>query len=100
MQKKGSVIANEIFLLQLVYPVSSKPIFFLCKEDCLDLALNTGKPLGFLNPFLYKHPAVGFHDVTRGMNNENYRIGFSAIAGWDAASGLGTPDFAALARLV
>ena len=26
--------------------------------------------------------------------------GFTAIPGWDAASGLGTPNFAALAKLV
>ena len=58
-----------------------------------------GKPLGFLNPFLYKHPE-GFHDVTKGMNNANYKIGFTAIAGWDAASGLGTPNFEKLSQVV
>ena len=41
-----------------------------------------------------------FHDVTQGKNNGvngNPRAeGFPAIKGWDAASGMGTPDYAKL----
>merc|ERR1712032_489575 len=41
-------------------------------------------PLGFVNPFLYKH-ADAFLDITKGDNN-----GFAAVEGYDPASGLGT----------
>ncbi len=48
-----------------------------------------GKPVGFLQPALYGLPAgsQAFHDVTTGSNGA-----FSAGPGWDAASGLGSPD--------
>ena len=61
-----------------------------------------GKPLGFLNPFLYANPSA-FNDVTKGRNpgtRLHPHYGFAAIEGWDAASGLGTPNFAALAELI
>jgi len=66
------------------------------------LRLAAGKsPMGFLNPFIYKNP-TGFQDVTQGVNDEgktsNY--GFTAVAGWDPATGLGTPDYDALSKLV
>ena len=59
------------------------------------------KPLGFLNPFLYMHPEA-FNDVTKGRNSGSplNKDGFTAIKGWDAATGLGTPNYAALAKLV
>jgi tripeptidyl-peptidase-1 len=58
------------------------------------------KPLGFLNPFIYKNPS-GFHDVTQGMNNAPpNKLGFTAIKGWDASSGMGTPNFEALSKLI
>ena len=60
-----------------------------------------GKPLGFLNPFLYKN-AAAFNDVTHGVNDEHGTShgGFTAVPGWDPATGLGTPNFAKLAELV
>ncbi len=50
---------------------------------------NLGKPIGFLNPLIYVQAveADGFHDVTEGTNGA-----FSAGVGWDACTGLGTPD--------
>jgi tripeptidyl-peptidase-1 len=56
-------------------------------------------PMGFLNPFIYKNPSA-FQDVTSGKNTGgNLRgFGFTAIEGWDAATGLGTPDYEALAK--
>jgi kumamolisin len=53
----------------------------------------TGKPIGFLNPLIYNQAveASGFHDVTQGNNGS-----FSAGPGWDACTGLGTPDGAQL----
>lgn len=60
--------------------------------------LKAGKsPLGFLNPFIYQNPTA-FQDVQSGMNNANFKYGFTAIKGWDAASGFGTPDYEALSK--
>jgi kumamolisin len=47
-------------------------------------------PLGFLNPTLYADPAA-FRDVTQGNNGA-----YSANKGWDAWTGLGSPNGAAL----
>lgn len=66
--------------------------------------LSNGKsPLGFLNPLLYKLAAKGvFNDVTQGNNTCTEDgctpgcTGFTATAGWDAATGFGTPNFPAL----
>lgn len=55
------------------------------------------KPMGFLNPFIYANPQA-FQDVTKGNNDYGRRYGFSAIKGWDAATGMGTPDFDALSK--
>ncbi|KAK3280880.1 hypothetical protein CYMTET_11302 [Cymbomonas tetramitiformis] len=65
-----------------------------------DVRMSAGKPpLGFLNPFIYQN-AAGFNDVTTGKNNANGPYGFEATKGWDAATGMGTPDFEKLAKLV
>ena len=52
-----------------------------------------GKPLGFLHPTLYASPAgpAGFRDITSGNNGA-----YSAGKGWDACTGLGSPNGAAL----
>jgi subtilase family serine protease len=66
-------------------------------------------PIGFANPLLYRAAAVTasvFTDITTGNNedattNTNSGLqGYPATAGYDAASGLGTPDAAALATSV
>ncbi len=48
-----------------------------------------GKPVGYLNPRIYSDAveAAGFNDVTDGNNGS-----FGASKGWDACTGLGTPD--------
>merc|ERR1712176_295865 len=48
--------------------------------------------MGFLNPFIYMHPEA-FNDVQHGVNDGGGSEGFAAIAGWDAATGMGTPNF-------
>ncbi|KAH8982180.1 subtilisin-like protein [Lactarius hatsudake] len=59
-----------------------------------DFLLSTGKsPLGFLNPWLYGLGPSRFNDITSGSNPGCGTDGFSAIAGWDPVTGLGTPDF-------
>lgn len=66
-----------------------------------NLQLGAGKaPLGFLNPWLYQtlagHPDA-FNDITSGMNNNHIGKGFTAVKGWDACSGVGTPNFEKMA---
>jgi kumamolisin len=52
----------------------------------LNAKLNTR--LGFVNPQLYAiNRSAGFHDITQGNNGA-----FQARPGWDAATGLGSPD--------
>ncbi|MFC5865004.1 hypothetical protein ACFPT7_22035 [Acidicapsa dinghuensis] len=54
------------------------------------------KNVGFLNPFLYSMAGVT-KDVTQGTNGFPPSVqGYSAGAGWDACTGLGTPDGAAI----
>ena len=45
-----------------------------------------GAAAGYINPQLYKNPTV-LNDITQGNNGA-----FSAAAGWDACTGLGSPD--------
>ena len=62
-----------------------------------------GHPLGFLNPGLYKLAASraynrDFHEITQG-NNDNLVAdvkGYSAAPGWNAVTGLGSPNAANL----
>lgn len=62
-----------------------------------DVRLQSGKsPLGFLNPFIYLH-AAAFNDCTSGSNMGCLLAGgFPAVKGWDAVTGVGTPNYAAL----
>lgn len=48
--------------------------------------------VGFVQPVLYKHPEI-FHDITAGANPGCGTNGFSAVAGWDPVTGLGTPSY-------
>ena len=62
-----------------------------------------GYPLGFLNPWLYKLAASSaynrdFHEITQG-DNDNLVAGvkgYSAVPGWNAVTGLGSPNAANL----
>jgi len=53
------------------------------------------RPMGFLNPFIYQNGGA-FNDVKLGSTNGDGPHGFQAIAGWDAATGFGTPNYAKL----
>jgi subtilase family serine protease len=64
-----------------------------------------GDRLGAINKRLYhigKSDAYGsaFHDITAGNNTFDGVTGVAAAAGWDAATGLGTPDVAKLIPLL
>ncbi|KAF2645222.1 subtilisin-like protein [Massarina eburnea CBS 473.64] len=58
------------------------------------------KGLGFLNPWLYGTASSGFTDITSGKIGGCSGVisgaGFSAVKGWDPATGLGTPNFGSL----
>jgi kumamolisin len=56
------------------------------------------KNVAFLNPFLYANADRGiFHDVTSGTNAlGDGANGYQAGPGWDACTGLGTPDGTAI----
>ncbi|KAH9990680.1 Pro-kumamolisin [Xylariaceae sp. FL0662B] len=65
-----------------------------------DALLAEGRPpMGFLNPWLYSSALSGLRDVTYGSNRGCDTLGFEAVKGWDAATGLGTPWFPALKDL-
>jgi kumamolisin len=53
-----------------------------------------GRPLGFVNPMLYATPAA-LRDITQGNNGD-----FAASPGWDACTGLGSPNGAQVAALL
>jgi kumamolisin len=56
-----------------------------------------GRSLGYLNPLLYASPTdrTGFRDITSGANGA-----YSAVPGWDACTGLGSPNGAALLKML
>ena len=45
-----------------------------------------GKPVGYIHPQLYQNPEA-LRDITQGNNGD-----FAATPGWDACTGLGSPD--------
>jgi subtilase family serine protease len=61
-----------------------------------------GRDVGFINPALYQIAsdpskyANDFNDVTVGCNQTTSIPGYCASQGWDAVTGLGTPNVANL----
>ncbi|KAI0870438.1 peptidase S8/S53 domain-containing protein [Hypoxylon argillaceum] len=55
--------------------------------------------VGFLNHVLYAHPEI-FDDIVEGHQSGCGTEGFSAVEGWDPASGLGAPNFARLKEVL
>jgi len=68
-----------------------------------DLRLQNNKTtLGWVNPFFYKNPTM-FTDITTGSNGAGVDCGgkgFPAVAGWDPVTGLGVPNYPAMAKAV
>ncbi len=57
-----------------------------------------GKPMGFLNPWIYQN-SDAFNDVTQGNNGAGgAHGGFPAVKNWDASTGVGTPNYAAMVK--
>ncbi|KAI0809624.1 peptidase S8/S53 domain-containing protein [Xylaria sp. FL0064] len=79
----------------------SSPVFASVITLINEARLRAGKStLGFLHPILYAHPEV-FHDVTVGNNPGcNNSPGFPNARGWDPVSGLGSPNFPKLLKLL
>lgn len=51
-----------------------------------------GKAVGFIHPIIYANPKA-FRDITQGNNSTTTgNKGYTAVAGWDACTGLGVPD--------
>jgi kumamolisin len=50
-----------------------------------------GKPVGLVHPLLYRNPQA-LRDITEGNNGD-----FAAAKGWDACTGLGSPNGQAVA---
>lgn len=93
-------IASRGTFLGVAGTSASSPVVAGVFAKLNGLRLAAGKPvLGHLNPFIYQNPS-GFQDVTSGKNDQGHEYGFTAIKGWDPATGFGTPDYAALSKLV
>lgn len=70
-----------------------------------DALLAAGRrPLGFLNPWLYKRGYRAFTDITQGSaegcSEISDGVGFPAQEGWDAVSGFGTPKFKSILQVL
>jgi len=69
----------------------------------------SGKPLGFLNPLIYKMASncrSCFNDITKGDNIctedgcSSSCYGFTCTKGWDPVSGVGTPHYPAMLNYI
>jgi hypothetical protein len=62
--------------------------------------------VGFVNPQLYalSSTSEAFHDITVGNNRVSFQqfnnVGYDAGPGWDAASGLGSPNGTVLSGIL
>lgn len=66
-----------------------------------DIRMQNGKSsLGFLNPFIYENQEA-FNDITTGSSSGGFcGTGWPAKQGWDAVTGVGTPNYSKLAKAV
>ncbi|KAE9409737.1 subtilisin-like protein [Gymnopus androsaceus JB14] len=95
------IIANGQHVLEVGTSASS-PIFASVISLVNDRLIAAGKPvLGFLNPFIYANPQA-FFDIVNGSTPGLVPAdcpdsqGWSAVEGWDPATGFGTPNFDAI----
>lgn len=77
---------------------ASAPIFASMIAKINDARLTAGKgPVGFLNPVLYGVGRKAMKDIVTGWNGGcGIDKAFGATSGWDAVTGLGSPNFAKL----
>ncbi|KAM5441841.1 Tripeptidyl-peptidase sed3 [Microsporum ferrugineum] len=93
---------------------ASAPAFAAIIANLNSIRLNANKPvLGYLNPFIYGQGRQGFTDIvhggSRGCAGYNSTNGsapavpyasWNATEGWDPVTGVGTPNFEILAKIV
>ena len=88
---------TEIYLEGVLVKASrsnnATPVFASVISLINDKLIAGGKsPLGFLNPFVYANPSI-FNYIMSRTNPRCNTNGFSATAGWDPVTGLGTPIY-------
>jgi tripeptidyl-peptidase-1 len=78
---------------------ASTPVFASMIALINDMRLRNGKPvLGWLNPTLYSETTKdAWNDITEGPSY-GCDASWNSTVGWDAVTGLGTPDFQRLAK--
>ncbi|TVY68680.1 Tripeptidyl-peptidase sed1 [Lachnellula suecica] len=83
--------------LSLVYGTSaSAPTFGSVITLINEQRISSGKSaVGFINPTIYANPSA-FTDIVAGGNQGCGTAGFTAVAGWDPVTGLGTPNYTKL----
>ncbi len=65
------------------------------------LSASLGRKVGFFIPMLYANASAGAtNDIMSGDNSVDGVTGFAAKAGWDACTGLGSPNGAKLLKLL
>ncbi|KAH9823548.1 tripeptidyl peptidase [Melampsora americana] len=80
---------------------ASAPTFASVISLLNDYSLSRGgRPLGYLNPWLYSVGFRGLKDITSGSSSGCDTDGFAARKGWDPVTGLGTPSFKKLKTLL
>ncbi|CZT09147.1 related to Tripeptidyl-peptidase sed1 [Rhynchosporium agropyri] len=71
-------------------------ILTLVNEERIAVGKST---VGFVNPVLYQHPEA-FNDITVGSNPGCGGPGFLTAKGWDPVTGLGSPNFPVLLKVL
>ncbi|KAL5533402.1 hypothetical protein ACEPAF_5178 [Sanghuangporus sanghuang] len=100
-QGEGFQVVSGGRVLSVGGTSASSPTFTVIVALLNDARIAEGKPpLGFLNPLLYSAGLSGFVDILSGNNPGCGTPGFNATEGWDAITGLGTPDFVKLRSLL
>jgi len=83
----------------------SSPIFGGILSLLNDIRVSAGKStLGWVNPLFYQIAAdnpTAFTDITTGpKNGDGQCTGFQPQKGWDPVTGLGSPNFAVLSKII
>ncbi len=93
------IVANG-FVYTVDGTSASTPVFAGVVALLNDARASRGKrPLGFLNPLIYKHGGVVLDDIVGGSNPACGTDGFDAAEGWDPVTGFGSPNFRRLLEL-
>jgi len=100
-----TVVANFIPLPGVAGTSCSAPVTGAIFSLLNDLRFQNNKnSLGFLNHFLYQtsaeHPEAFFDVIHYCQGGCIKQIGFCAEKGWDPATGVGTPNYEQLAKIV